>query len=95
MTRKTVLISKAEYLSDYRIRLQFNDRKVVEVDFAPFLSSSRNPEIRKYIDKKLFKAFTLEHGELYWNDYDLIFPVMDLYANDLFRERTGGAREAS
>jgi hypothetical protein len=36
-------------------------------------------DIKKYKDKDLFKKFNLEYGELQWNDYDLAFPVYDLY----------------
>ena len=43
---------------------------------TPFAS---HPDIKKYQDQELFKKFNLEYGEIEWNDYDLVFPVYDLY----------------
>ena len=36
-------------------------------------------KIEAKIWKDLFKKFNLEYGELQWNDYDLAFPIYDLY----------------
>ena len=35
--------------------------------------------IKKYLDETLFKQFKIVDGNLNWNDYDLIFPIYDLY----------------
>jgi len=72
-------IKKAEYLGGYRLRLLFTDNMERMIDFAPFLSSSANPMIKKYLNPDEFKKFTIEYGDLTWNDYDLCFPVADLY----------------
>ena len=74
-----IAIEKAEYVEDYILKLKFSDGKEINVDFGPFLRKSLNPLIRKYLDENLFKQFTVEHGDLFWNDYDLCFPVADLY----------------
>jgi len=49
------------------------------VDFGPFLQKSLNPMIRKYLKLDNFKNFTVEYGDLFWHDYDLCFPIADLY----------------
>ena len=72
-------IDSAKYLSDYAIRIRFNDGTEKLVDFKPFLSSSLHPSIKKYLDEKKFSNFSLTDGNLNWNDYDLIFPIWDLY----------------
>ncbi len=72
-------IMSASYLSDYKINITFNDSSIKTVDFEPFLSKSLHPSIVKYLDKGLFKKFVIKDGNLNWNDYDLIFPVGDLY----------------
>jgi hypothetical protein len=72
-------IKKAEYLDGYRLRLLFTDNIERMIDFAPFLSSSTNPMIKKYLNPNEFKKFTIEYGDLTWNDYDLCFPIADLY----------------
>jgi len=72
-------IDSAKYLSDYVIRIKFSDGIEKLVDFKPFLSKSLHPSIKKYIDENKFSNFSLTDGNLNWNDYDLIFPLSDLY----------------
>ena len=72
-------IDSAKYLSDYAIRIKFSDGNEKLVDFKPFLSKSIHPSIKKYLDENLFSNFSLTDGNLNWNDYDLIFPISDLY----------------
>ena len=72
-------IDSAKYLSDYVIRIIFNDGNERLVDFKPFLSKSLHPTIKKYLDENKFSSFSLTEGNLNWNDYDLIFPISDLY----------------
>jgi len=72
-------IDSAKYLSDYAIRIRFNDGKEKIVDFKPFLSKSLHHSIKKYLDENKFSNFSLTDGNLNWNDYDLIFPISDLY----------------
>jgi hypothetical protein len=72
-------IDSAKYLSDYAIRIKFNDGNERLVDFKQFLSKSLHPSIKKYLDEKKFSNFSLIDGNLNWNDYDLIFPISDLY----------------
>ncbi len=74
-----IAIEQAEYVKDYVLQLKFSDGKEVAVDFGSFLHQSLNPLIRKYLDVELFKQFTLEYGDLHWHDYDLCFPIADLY----------------
>lgn len=72
-------IESATYLSDFAIRIKFNDGKEKLVDFKPFLLKSFHPSIKKYLDEQKFAKFLLIDGNLNWNDYDLIFPILDLY----------------
>jgi len=83
-------VKSAEYRQDYKLRLVFSDAKECIVDFGPFLHSSFNPMIRKYLDQAEFKNFTIEYGDLYWNDYDLCFPVADLYENRIMASKHRG-----
>jgi len=76
---KYISIEEAKYLNDYKIYLKFNDGKERILDFKNFILSSQHPEIKKYQDKNLFKNFNLQYGEIEWNDYDLAFPIYDLY----------------
>lgn len=76
---RIITIKKAFYLGDYVIRVFFSDGKNRVVDFKHFLDASLHPEITKFLNEDLFKAFKITHGNLNWNDYDLIFPIDDLY----------------
>lgn len=74
-----IRITSANYIGDYAIRVQFNDQSTRLIDFKPFLETSVHPSIRKYLNETLFKSFEIINGNLNWNDYDLIFPIEDLY----------------
>ncbi|MCW3805625.1 DUF2442 domain-containing protein [Plebeiibacterium marinum] len=76
-------IDSAKYLSDYAIRIKFNDGYERLVDFKPFLSKSLHPSIKKYLDENKFSNFSLTDGNLNWSDYDLIFPLSDLYKGQI------------
>lgn len=76
---KVVRIETAEYVPPYKLRLRFDDAHESLVDFGPFLSQSRHPAIQAYHDRKRFRNFTIENGFLQWNDFDLVFPMADLY----------------
>lgn len=83
MIPATLNITAAEQVGDYALRLSFDDGTMRTVDFKPFLSLSRHPDIRAYLDPSRFAAFRIEYGELVWGDYDLCFPIADLYRNKL------------
>jgi len=72
-------VTGAKYVSGHRIRLTFNDGTVREVDSGPFLAKARNPDTTDYRDLEKFKTFRIEDGDLVWGDFQMIFPIVDLY----------------
>lgn len=78
-----IAIKSAHYIGDYAIRIFFSDESYKLIDFKPFLESSLHPSIRKYLEEDKFKDFQIIDGNLNWNDYDLIFPITDLYEGKL------------
>lgn len=76
-------ITSAVWVSGYVLEITFSDGFSHKVDFRPFLEESVQPEIRKYLDLDAFKAFTIDYGNLLWNDYDLCFSIGDLYAGEI------------
>jgi hypothetical protein len=76
-------VKKAKYSGNYTIRIKFNDGSEKLVDFKPFLAKSQHPSIKKYLDETLFEKFNIIDGNLNWNDYDLIFPISDLYKGEI------------
>lgn len=76
-------VLKAVWIQDYTLEISFSDGKIQKVDFGNFLKKSKHPEIQKYLNHHLFKKFQVKDGNLVWNDFDLIFPVSDLYAGEI------------
>jgi len=76
-------IKTAKYIGDFAIRLFFNDGFNRLVDFKPFLETSSHPSIQKYLDESKFLQFQIIDGNLNWNDYDMIFPIDDLYKGEI------------
>jgi len=78
-SQETISVVTAKYLGNYTMQIEFNDGTEKFVDFEPFLTKSLHPSIQKYLDTSVFEAVTIIDGNLNWNDYDMIFPVWDLY----------------
>ena len=85
MSTKTHVIEilSAEHLQDYKIRLNFNDGKSRVVDFEHFLGNALNPMTRKYLKRTNFRNFRIEFGDLVWGDYEMSFPIWDLYEGNI------------
>ena len=82
-TEHYIQITDVEYVDGLRLRIAFDDGVVRVVDFGPFLSKSQHPAIRRYLDKRRFKKFSVDRHHLHWNDFDLVFPLADLYAGEI------------
>ena len=76
---KQIQIKSVKYIGDFVIRIFFSDDFSTLVDFKPFLENSLHPTIRNYLNENKFKNYKIIDGNLNWNDYDLIFPIEDLY----------------
>ena len=74
---------EAIHLSGYKLKLRFSDKTELAVDFKPFLTTSRNPMIRTYLLPENSRVLGLSHSDLIWDDYDLCFPVADLYEGNI------------
>lgn len=88
MNSTPINIISAIQTGEYRIRLVFDDNTEQEVDFKPFLTRSHHPDIRVYLEPDRFAGFRLEYGELVWGDYELCFPIIDLYRNTIEHHQT-------
>ena len=80
MTTDIFFIEAAKPEHGHALNLRFNDGACRTIDFAPFLSRSQHPQIRSFIEPAKFASLRVEHGDLVWGDYDLYFPIADLYA---------------
>jgi len=78
-----ISIQGAKYKGDYNIEFSFSDGVKRNINFTHFLKSAKNPMTQKYLDKALFQSFTLEYGDLIWNDYEMCFPIWDLHEGNI------------
>jgi hypothetical protein len=92
---KIIKLVSATYFKEYKLNLVFADGVTQLVDFKPFLDSSNHLDVKKYLDLKKFKKFNFENNELMWGDFDLIFPIIDLYENNLLRVKLEKKKRAS
>jgi len=80
---KSVVVNAAKYLGDFKIEIDFSDATKQVIDFKPFLLHALHPSIKKFLDETIFRNFQIVEGNIHWNDYELIFPVDDLYAGKI------------
>ena len=74
-----ISIKKADYIGEYKIKFSFSDGVERLIDFSGFLTNAKNPMSKKYLDKKLFRNYSIDYGDIIWNDYEMCFPIWDLY----------------
>lgn len=86
---KNILIVKAEYVCDYKVKLTFNDNKINVIDFEVPVMEQKNPDYQKYKKITEFKKFKIENGNIVWGkNWDLIFHIHKLYNNTLTKNIT-------
>ncbi len=83
-------IVRVDHLGRYRLELTFSDGHLSTVDFGPFLRVSLNSETRRFLEEERFKSFSLIHGNLVWGDYEMCFPIEDLYEGRIGQEEFAG-----
>jgi len=76
-------VKQASYVPRYKVDIEFNDGQRRIVDFAPFLKNAQNPMFTKYRRVKQFKSFHIDHGDLMWGDFEMIFPIEDLHHGEI------------
>lgn len=78
-------VKEAKYVPRHRVDIKFNDGTHRVVDFGPFLKQAKNPMFTKYRRPKEFKSFHIQDGDLMWGDFEMIFPIMDLYQGNILK----------
>lgn len=76
-------VKQASYVPRYKVDIEFNDGRRRLVDFEPFLKKAQNPMFTKYRRVKQFKSFHIDHGDLMWGDFEMIFPIEDLHRGEI------------
>jgi hypothetical protein len=81
---KKLHITNATYNSDLTVDLCFSDGAERRIDIGDFIRRHPHPQYNKYLDPKNFKKGTIENGNVTWGkNWDLIFPIEDLYAGKI------------
>ncbi len=83
MSKKIMQISSVKYIEKYSLEITFMDNEKRVVDFYDFLNSSKNPEIKSFLKVEKFKKFKIQDGQLIWGDFELLFPIHDLYSGKI------------
>ncbi|MBF0299320.1 MAG: DUF2442 domain-containing protein [Oligoflexia bacterium] len=80
MRKKLIFqITNVSYIKNYKLKIVFSDGHTSIVDFEEFICTSNNQDIIKYKNKKIFCRFNFKNGDLMWGDFEMIFPLIDLY----------------
>lgn len=58
-------VTKAEYLTDYKLRLEFNEGTVMSVDLESELVGKVFEPLK---DKDYFKAFSIKYNTIEWEN---------------------------
>ena len=78
---RQLYIQQANYISELKVELKFNDGTIRNVDFSNFLLNHPHPQYNKYLKPANFKKFYIENGNIVWGkNWDLMIPIENLYA---------------
>lgn len=76
-----IMITEAHSVGNLTIEMKFNDNTIQRVNIGEFINSHPHPQYDKYLDEAEFMKFSLDDGNIVWGeDWDLVFPVEQLYA---------------
>ena len=78
-------VKRARHKIGHILEIEFSDGHAENIDFAPFIFSANHPDYEKYKSISEFIKFDIVDGNLNWDDYTMIFPVEDLYRNNIIR----------
>lgn len=79
-----IRVSSAEYLGNNRLRILFSDGFQRDLDFGDFIRKHPHPQYNKYLIEENFLKYSIEMGNIVWgDDWDLIFPIENLYSGML------------
>ena len=70
---------EAEYLSEYRIRMRFEDNSSGIADLSGYIT--KGGVFKPFEDMSYFKKFIIENGTLTWGNGELDIAPEALYAN--------------
>ena len=86
-------IIDAEYLSDYKLKIKFEDGSQGEADLSEY--PEENTVFKSFFDIDFFKDFRIEYGTLVWGNGEIDIAPETLYTLATGKPVTFGQREYS
>jgi len=63
-----VMLKDVQYVSEYKVKLLFNDGTEGIVDFHPILTNDTRDPVRELLDLRLFKTCTCDLDTIVWEN---------------------------
>ena len=79
-----LMITEAHHVGNLTLEMKFNDDTVQRVNIGDFILRHPHPQYDKYLNEQEFVKYTIDDGNIVWGeDWDLIFPIEELYSGAL------------
>jgi hypothetical protein len=75
-------IEKVNYVSDYLLKVIFDDGKQIYADFKEFITKSLQPMTNQFKDIERFKKVSVDNGHLTWEDGQMDISCHSIYKGD-------------
>ncbi len=72
------MIKKVSHIEDYKLKVEFTNGTVKNIDLFNFISNSPHHLIHKYLDIDLFKRFYVDYT-VCWGDNDFDINPQKIY----------------
>lgn len=77
-------ITNATAIDDLKVLLTFSDNTTQVVNVGEFIRRHPHPQYNKYLDRRKFRRFTIENGNIIWGkNWDLMFPIEQLHSGSI------------
>ncbi len=74
-------VVSAKYVAPLSVEIIFSDGATRIVNVGEYIKKNPHVQYNSYLDEKKFKKFKVEMGNVVWGkNWDLVFPVQDLYS---------------
>ena len=79
MARRAIVEAKS--VGNFTVELLFGDNTKQRINVGEFIQNHPHPQYDKYLNEEEFGKFSIDDGNIVWGeDWDLVFPVEELYA---------------
>lgn len=75
-------ILSAKHIKDYTIECVFEDKKIVNANFEGFLRTTKLNQLKKFLEPKNFKNFSIQYGSLCWGNNEFDINPESIYAGE-------------